>query len=297
MQALAQYIMRGRRQATLVTVVTAAVPMLFWLSAAAGSLVILRRGPQDGLKVLAWALAPALVWWFLGDPRTLLVIAGAALLALLLRRQLAWRVVLLYSLGLGVLYALAVSVLFSDAIQALAEELSKALPQALPEFWNELSAEQQNYFLALFVAMMTSLLGALLQVLAVISLMLGRYWQAALYNAGGFGREFRELRFSPFVALSLLTLVLSAPSFGTLAVLLVLPCSVPLAFAGIALVHGLVAQGRLTRFWLVGLYVALVLFLQFIYPLLAVLAVLDSLFDFRGRALPDKRQGPTDGEG
>ena len=33
-----------------------------------------------------------------------------------------------------------------------------------------------------------------------------------------------------------------------------------------------------------GLYVTLVLFMQLIYPLLAVLAIVDSLFDFRGRA-------------
>jgi hypothetical protein len=37
------------------------------------------------------------------------------------------------------------------------------------------------------------------------------------------------------------------------------------------------------RFWLVGLYVTLLLFMQLIYPLLVVLAIVDSLIDFRGR--------------
>lgn len=47
MRALADFIMRGRVQATLVVVGCAALPLLFWLSAAAGSLVFLRRGFKD----------------------------------------------------------------------------------------------------------------------------------------------------------------------------------------------------------------------------------------------------------
>jgi hypothetical protein len=31
----------------------------------------------------------------------------------------------------------------------------------------------------------------MLQMFSVLSLMLARYWQALLYNPGGFGREFR----------------------------------------------------------------------------------------------------------
>jgi hypothetical protein len=75
-------------------------------------------------------------------------------------------------------------------------------------------------------------------------------------------------------------------------------CSVPLAFAGLALIHGLVAQGRLARFWLVGLYVTLLPFMQLIYPLLVVLAIVDSLVDFRGRLAPkDADNGSANGEG
>ena len=67
-------------------------------------------------------------------------------------------------------------------------------------------------------------------------------------------------------------------------------------FAGLALIHGLVAQKRLARFWLVGLYVTLLLFMQLIYPLLVVLAIVDSLIDFRGRSAP-KDADNANGEG
>ena len=59
MRALAEFIMRGRMQATLVVVGSAALPLLFWLSAAAGSLVLLRRGMNDAFGILIWALLPA----------------------------------------------------------------------------------------------------------------------------------------------------------------------------------------------------------------------------------------------
>ena len=42
-----------------------------------------------------------------------------------------------------------------------------------------------------------------------------------------------------------------------------------------------VARKRLAKFWLVGLYVTLLLFMQLIYPLLVVLAIVDGLIDFR----------------
>ena len=87
-----------------------------------------------------------------------------------------------------------------------------------------------------------------------------------------------------------------APNLGSGLGLLTPLCSVPLAFAGIALLHGLVAAKRLAGFWLVGLYVTLLLFGQLIYPLLVILAVIDSVFDFRGRSAQEP-QGPADGEG
>ncbi|HAL66219.1 MAG TPA: hypothetical protein DCP84_00790, partial [Pseudomonas sp.] len=77
MRALASFIMRGRVQATLVVVISAVLPLLFWLSAAAGSLVLLRRGFKDASTVIAGGLLAGLAVWVMGDPITFMVIAGA----------------------------------------------------------------------------------------------------------------------------------------------------------------------------------------------------------------------------
>jgi len=131
MRALAEFIMRGRMQAIFVVAGAAALPMLFWLSAAAGSLVLLRRGLNDALGVLVWAVLPALAWWYFGDPRTLLVLLGSLGLALLLRSQASWVRVMLCSVGLGLLYVWALGAVFGEPIAALASELQKVLPDAL----------------------------------------------------------------------------------------------------------------------------------------------------------------------
>ncbi|MFJ9992188.1 hypothetical protein ACIQSO_15730 [Pseudomonas putida] len=296
MRALADFIMRGRVQATVVVAGCAALPLLFWLSAAAGSLVFLRRGFKDASSVIVWGILPALAWWIFGEPRTLMVLLGTLGLAALLRAGHSWSRVLLSSIALGLLYGVILGSVFREPIEALARALEKALPQMLDGLYQQLTVEEQAHLGALIVPVLNGLIAALLQVVSVLALMLGRYWQAALYNPGGFGREFQAVRIPLVPALVLLACMVFGPNFGSAVALLTPLCSVPLMFAGIALLHGLVAQKRLARFWLVGLYVTLVLFMQLTYPLLVVLAIVDSLIDFRGRHSP-KGNDSANGEG
>ncbi|MDO9623456.1 MAG: hypothetical protein Q7J46_05660 [Pseudomonas sp.] len=297
MRALAEFIMRGRVQAILVVVVSAALPLMFWLSAAAGCLVLLRRGLSDALGILAWAMLPAIGWWYFGEPRTLLVLLGALGLALLLRASLSWDRVLLCSVALGLVYGLVLGAVFREPIAAMAGELQKLLPQMLDGVHQQMSVDERARLDSLIAPVLTGLLAALLQIVSLLSLLLGRYWQASLYNPGGFGREFRALRLPLAPAMLLLVGMLLGPNLGPQMAMLTPLCSVPLVFAAVALLHGLVAQGRLAKFWLVGLYITLLLFMQLTYPLLVVLAIVDSLFDFRGRFERKQGSGPANGEG
>ncbi|WP_397378297.1 hypothetical protein [Pseudomonas sp.] len=292
MRALAEFIMRGRMQATLVVVVSAALPLLFWLSAAAGSLVLLRRGWSDAAGILAWALLPAVGWWYFGEPRALLVLLGALGLAFS-----SWNRVLLCSVALGLVYGLVLGAVFREPIETIALELQKLMPQMLDGVHQQLSVDERARLDSLIAPVLTGLIAALLQIVSLLSLILGRYWQAQLYNPGGFGREFRALRLPTPLAMLLLVGMLLGPNLGPQMAMLTPLCSAPLAFAGIALLHGLVAQGRMAKFWLVGLYITLLLFLQLTYPLLVVLAIVDSLFDFRGRFERKQGSGPANGEG
>ncbi|AZC16001.1 MULTISPECIES: hypothetical protein [Pseudomonas] len=299
MRALAEFIMRGRVQATLVVAGCSALPLLYWLGAAAASLVLLRRGLQGAIGVLALGVLPALLWWLtFDDPRALLVLLGSSSLALVLRASESWNRVLLVSIAMGLVFAGVLGAAFRPQIEALSQELIKILPMALGEVYQQLSVEERARLATLIAPILTGLIAALLQAISVLSLILGRYWQAVLYNPGGFGREFRAIRIPLGPAMLLLACMLVGPSFGPQLAMLTPMCSVPLAFAGLALIHGLVAQGRLARFWLVGVYITMLPFMQLIYPLLVVLAIVDSLIDFRGRLAPkDADNGSANGEG
>ena len=297
MRALAGFVMRGRLQATLAVVVAAALPLLFWVSAAAGSLVLLRRGLGDALGIVLWGLLPTLLWWYFGEPRPLLVFSGSLALAVVLRSSVSWTRVLLASVALGALYGVIIHASFGTVVERNAAELLELMPQMLGEHAKQLTAEEKGRIGALLAPVLTGLMAGLLQVLSLLCVLLARYWQAALYNPGGFGREFRAVRLPLPMALALLAGIVLLPGLGLQLAMLMPLCSVPLAFAGLALLHGLVAQRRLAGFWLVGLYVSLLVFMQLAYPLLVVLAVVDSLFDFRGRTPRKGANGPADGEG
>lgn len=296
MRAIAEYIMRGRMQATLVVVGCAALPLLFWLSAAAGCLVLLRRGLNDAFGIVAWALLPAMFWWYFGDPRIFMVLVGSLGLAMVLRASESWVRVLLVSIALGVVYAVVLGAVFREPIEAMSQELQKLLPTMLSGLYEQMSVEERARLGALIPPVLNGLIAALLQAVSVLTLIMGRYWQALLYNPGGFGREFRAVRLPRVPALVLLVCMLVGPNFGPQMAMLTPLCSVPLVFAGLALIHGLVAQKRLARFWLVGMYITLLVFMQLTYPLLVVIAIVDSLIDFRGR-LGSKDSDSANGEG
>src|SRR3546814_2495051 len=168
----------------------------------------------------------------------------------------------------------------------LSQALIKILPEALGDLYQQMSVEEQARFASLIAPVLTGLIAALLQIVSVLSLIIGRYWQALLYNPGGFGREFRAIRFPLGLAMLLLAGMVLVPNFGPPMAMLTPLCSVPLVFAALALIHGLVAKKRLGRFWLGGLYVTLLRFMHLLYSLLVVLGIVGSLIDFSVRLGP-----------
>ena len=292
MRGLAEYIMRGRKEATLVVAIAAAIPLLFWFSAAALALVILRRGLSEALPVLVWGILPALAWAMVGDWTPLLVIVGAGGLAVLLRQRSDWAPVVALAVPLGVAFALVLLLALNEPLQQLAGQIRDMLPEILAGIGG-LDEADTAQLEALLVPLLAGLMGAVHTLMALVSLMIGRSWQARLYNPGGFRQEFHQLRLSPLVAIALLALTLIGPRWTELA--LVAPiASVPLLLAGIALVHGIVGLRGLGSAWLVAMYVMFAFVAQLIYPLIMFLAFVDSLFDFRSRMRPAGPSGNDD---
>ncbi|MEB3735188.1 hypothetical protein ULF88_16470 [Halopseudomonas pachastrellae] len=286
--------MRGRRQATLVVGLSVAVPLLFWFGAVVLALVLLRRGWSEGMSVVVWGALPALAWALIGDPTPLLVLLGSAALALLLRQRSEWSLVVMATAPLGLVFALVLMATLQAPLQQLAEQIQAALPQMLSELGEvdeaALRASRPCW------CRWAGLMGATHAAMTLVSLILARAWQARLYNPGGFREEFHRLRLAPWMGVVLVLAVFGGPQVDGL-VLLAPVATVPLLFAGLALVHGVVGIKRLGIGPLVVLYVALLFVWQVLYPLIMILAFIDSLFDFRSRLKPVSGGGNDDSNG
>src|SRR5262245_25973148 len=103
---LADYAMKGRRQAATVVVLFGLIPVLNLLSGGLVALVTLRKGPQEGFLIMMWALLPAGLQWLRGDTTALIMFIGVMLLAWLLRRRQSWQEVLVGMTLLGIVVQL-----------------------------------------------------------------------------------------------------------------------------------------------------------------------------------------------
>lgn len=288
MRALAQFVMRGPVQASGVAAVTIAVPFLFWIGAAVVGLVILRLGFVRGLNIGLWALLPALAWSFIGgDPTSLAVLLHVMLMAQVLRSTLSWERALIAGSSLALLAGLLLPLLFSGLLDQLVATGVSFYEQYNAEVARELGSQLET---AIRNIMNASLAGTFLACATGIT-MLARYWQASLYNPGGFREEFHRFRLRPLTAGLCGAAIVLAPMAGINPVLIAWVAGLPLFVAAVALVHGLVGLKGKGGFWLAIFYSSLILLGPTVLLLLLVMAFVDSWLDIRGRIRPS---GPAE---
>lgn len=277
MKALAGFAMTGRRQAVLAATLLGILPLLNFLSAPIVALVCLRHGMTEGLLVLIWAALPAAGWAAAGDMIPLLTLLGSVALAAVLRSSASWELVLLGAIvvGIGAQLALLVQPGFVELMMQQIELL-----MANPELQGRVSTlppEQLQPLLRMFYGMM-------LMFLAISVLVVARYWQAALYNPGGFRQEFHRLRLgwktSALLCGAFVLTTLGPAALQPFAILFVLP----LLVAGVALVHGIAGLRKLPSAVMVIFYVALMS--PVMTQILMLAAIADSWLDFRSRVQP-----------
>ena len=148
-------------------------------------------------------------------------------------------------------------------------------------------SDEMQQLLAIAPSVMTGLVAAALLTSSLISLFIGRWWQAVLYNPGGFQEEFHALRLNKSVAMAALGVMLlaiaTAGGGGNAATDLAMVMLTLYAVPGLAFVHDFVAIKKASVGWLVGLYFLLVLFMVQLIVVLAFVGIMDSWVNFRPR--------------
>lgn len=294
MRGLARLAMRGPMFAAGSAAVLALAAMIFGIllvpSGAVIALTTLRFGARAGLKTAAIAASlVVMVRLALGEGlgSSVTLVTMAWLPAWLLACTLAWRraqdwplllaaaLVLVYAAGLRLAVG-DVTVFWRDKLKTLFELMAK-------DAGARFTAEQMEFIIGqthswTMIAMFCMLTAVIL---------LARWWQAELYNPGGFGAEFRELSLSRSVTIVAGALalayalggkgVLILDLAGDACVLLV----VLFALQGLAVVHFLTRARGLAGAWLTTLYVVLALVPQVAGPILATTGLADNIVDFR----------------
>lgn len=277
MLQLVTWIMRGRINALVAAAILGFIPLLAWASVSVVALVALRRNAAEALWPLAGALVAATIQWNSGDVSQLgaLLAAGAGAIALARSR----------SLSLAVLVTSLVAAFYLVVmVQGFPERFDRLLTlfQPLLEQLREQSEQAALLDQIDLRTMVIEGMGLLTGVTAVLALLLARALQAKLYNPGGFREEFHQLRMTPpFTAALMVGMLVS--QWQPAAVIVVPLLILPLAVAGLGLVHGLAGRKPGNRTPLVLFYLMLVLFAGPGLVLLVAAATMDSFIDFRKR--------------
>lgn len=293
MRFLAAYVARGPLQATLVVAVSALLslilPPLGYLGGAAVALVTLRMGWRQGLLLILGAMiATGLLGMLLIANPLAGVLIGLTFwfplwgMAVSLRRTAS----LTRSLILAALFGTMTVLMFHSGMADPAEWWFELLQETFQKTIGQLNEAERTQFLQnlkVIGGLMTGGAAAALSASLIGCLLLGRWWQALLYNPGGFGEEFRQLRLGRSLALGLLlVLLLFTLGFGGLLfqdIFVVL--LVPFVIQALAVAHTLVRLRKLNSGWLAALYLLLLVANGHMLLLLGFIGAMDNWFDFR----------------
>jgi len=154
------------------------------------------------------------------------------------------------------------------------------------QYPGQFSMQEMQGVMEAFLVLLPGLFISSMLLGSMISLFLARWWQAVLYNPGGFGEAFRQLRLgrtSAVIATAVLVLTWLAPS-DMLNALLMVVFTLYLT-QGIAIMHAVFAARKVGRVWLYVVY-GLVFMIPHVVVSLAVAGIADAWLDFRRRLQP-----------
>ena len=188
----------------MMLLVTLLTLLLAWLGSAAVAMAILRRGLQASANVFLFVLLLAAAWAYTGNIVPLSTLLCSSALAVALRATSSWSMVITLTPLVIIIWAGALLVFASDYVALLMvyaeqglEVFKQQLELAAANGGNPERAEQMLAQMPPLTA--EHLLGNLAfmqMLLTLISLFTARWWQAKLYNPGGFQQEFYQLRLS-----------------------------------------------------------------------------------------------------
>lgn len=290
MRKLGAFLLANNRNAIIVAFISALLPLLHlpggFIAAVVIGFVTLQKGGKAGAAVLAWVALPAIALLYLHSVGTFDVLLLRCTLvwifAMLLRAHRSWPLVLEVAVLFGGLIVLGMHWMIPDVRAFWMQLMTRFFTETgLSAAWQNGPGEVSRMVRQL-APIATGVFTALSLMLSIVQLVVARWWQAALFNPGGFRREFIQIRFSRTVAVLALALLggvaLNVPVIVDIFPLVLLP----FMMAGLSLMHYWVGKhGQALLLLLIFVYVALIIAMFYMVILLALIGFIDSWYDFR----------------
>jgi uncharacterized protein YybS (DUF2232 family) len=293
---LARFILKGQSQAALVTASMAIlgllVPPAAWISAASIVLVTLVHGPQRGMITIALSLLGAALFAYL-----IFAIPQLAVIFVLLAWLPAWMIATILRQTVSMAYSLQILTVISlfavVIIYTLFPDFGEYWRVSLDHMVTQLAQQSDEFSLAelqqtedLIINYLPGLFVSSIMFGTMISLFLGRWWQAVFYNQGGFAKEFQSLNLGKISALIALAITFIAVivnnvfAFSLVTVVFVLYLT-----QGMSLLHAAFKLRQVNTAWLFVVYVVM-FFIPHLVLLLVIAGMIDPWLDIRQRIRP-----------
>jgi hypothetical protein len=280
LKALAEFILRGRLQALIVALIGSFFPLI---SSAAIALVSICKGAKEGTLLFLWVSLALVLIQQAGSENPLLTAVSIASLGIMVIAATVHKVLASWQWTLLAIVAVAVAI--SQALGIFMESSVTNLVATAQEMLSNVKSQEQDAQMSIGLtdSMLLGLVATILAVGSMMSLMLARWWQAGIYNPGGFQKEFHSYTIDAKIAVLLVVILIlgqflpqSSKLWAELAVL-------PLLVAGIALVHFIVKLFGQGKQWLAFVYVGMIMVGKPVTLILVLLGLTDSLIDLRSR--------------
>lgn len=300
MQFLASFIMKGRMQAMMLAsssaLLSLLIPPLSIVSSASVSLVTLRRGASEGLYVLIFALlATGLLSALTLGNQYYAVVYGLVfwlpvwLISILLRESRSLVLAIEIAALLGVAGVLVFYLYHPEPAQFWRLVLV-AMLEMMQQMQADFPLEAFKKSAEVMASYMTGYMAASVTISSVFGMLMARWWQALLFNPGGFRTEFLALKGHAWPAVATIAIMaasaLSSGWLGELCVNLRPILAVLYLFVGIAVVHSLLANLNAGYYLVPMLYVTLLVSLRFtsvVMDLLVLCGLTDTWLNLRNK--------------
>jgi hypothetical protein len=272
--------------ASTLALVSLIMPPVSIVSSASVALVTLRRGAIEGLIVLACSTAVAgVLGFFLVGNYQFVLLYGIVLwlpvwlISIILREGRYLSLAVEIAVLIGVLGVIGFYLYNADLSVMWKNILTQMVPPNAP-------VENIKHTLDVLSHYMTGIVAAASVFGLLFGLFLGRWWQALLYNPGGFRQEFLALNTHPRLAIgSIVVVVIAALSSGVVSEVswnITILLLVLYVFIGTAVLHTLFASMKMGRYMVPMFYVTLFLIPHAMLPV-AIVGLSDAWMNLRNK--------------